>query len=153
MAAAKYPETTWHTATPRQEVPESLKTATFVFVRHGARRIPLTRPYDGPFRVLERGIKFFRVQAGTKEQVISVDRLKPAFGFADPAPTPPRKEKKTTTVKPRTGKTLNPEAEAFVPGKKPKERAIPSREAGEEGIATAKSRAGRPLRPPVRFGA
>ena len=86
MAAAKYPETTWHTATARQEVPESLKAATFVFVRHGARRIPLTRPYDGPFRVLERGIKFFRVQAGTKEQVISVDRLKPAFGFADPAP-------------------------------------------------------------------
>ena len=96
MAAAKYPETAWHTATPRQQVPEALKNAEFVFVRHGARRTPLTRPYDGPFRVLEKGEKFFRVKVGTKEQVITVDRLKPAFGFADPMPqtAEPRKEVK-----------------------------------------------------------
>ena len=31
MAAAKFPETAWHTATPRQEVPEALKKATYVF--------------------------------------------------------------------------------------------------------------------------
>ena len=86
MAAAKFPETAWHTSAPRAEIPESLKKATYVFVRHGARRTPLARPYDGPFQVLERGEKFFRVLAGTKEQVITVDRLKPAFGFADPAP-------------------------------------------------------------------
>ena len=67
-----------------------------------------------------------------------MDRLKAAFGFADPAPTPTREEKKTTTVKPRTGETLNPEAVTFVT---------------LEGITAAKSRAGRPLRPPVRFGA
>ena len=55
MAAAKFTETAWHTTAPRQQVPEALKGATFVFVRHGARRTPLTRPYDGPFRVLEKG--------------------------------------------------------------------------------------------------
>ena len=82
----------------------------------------------------------------------SVDRLKPAFGFADPTPAPAR-EKKTITVKPRTGKTLNPGAETFVPRKQTGERAIPSREAEEEEMTTVKSRAGRPLRPPVRFGA
>ena len=65
MAAAKFPETAWHTSAPRAEIPESLKKATYVFVRHGARRTPLARPYDGPFRVLERGEKFFRVLART----------------------------------------------------------------------------------------
>ena len=75
MAAAKYPETAWHTTAPRQQVPEALKAADFIFVRHGARRTPLTRPYDGPFRCWRRGGKFFRVKVGTKEQVITVDRL------------------------------------------------------------------------------
>ena len=46
MAAAKFPETALHTSTPRQEIPESLRKATYVFVRHGARRTPLARPYD-----------------------------------------------------------------------------------------------------------
>ena len=79
--------------------------------------------YDGPFRVLERGEKFFRVLAGTKEQVITVDRLKPAFGFADPAPRTPRREKeaKAAAPKKKTRKSLNPEAEIFVPGRKAKE--------------------------------
>ena len=86
MAAAKFPEMAWHTATPRQEVPETLRKATYVFVRHGARRTPLARPYDGPFRVVERGNKFFRVLAGTKELVITVDRLKPCLLYTSPSP-------------------------------------------------------------------
>ena len=44
MAAAKFPETAWHTTAPRRQVPAALKNAEFVFVRHGARRTPLTRP-------------------------------------------------------------------------------------------------------------
>ena len=122
MAAAKYPETTWHTTAPRHQVPAALKSAVFVFIRHGARRTPLTRPYDGPFRVLEKGEKFFKVKIGTKAQVITVDRLKPAFGFADPAP-PPAAEKKVKTAVLKTGikKSLNPEAEVFTPSKKPGE--------------------------------
>ena len=38
---------------------------------------------------MERGDKFFTVKIGTKEQVVLVDRLKPVFGFADPAPANP----------------------------------------------------------------
>ena len=68
MAAAKYPETAWHTTAPRQQVPEALRSAVFVFIRHGARRTPLTRPYDGPFRVLEKGVKFFRIKVGAKNR-------------------------------------------------------------------------------------
>ena len=104
-------------------------------------------------QVLERGDKFFRVLAGTKELVITVDRLKPAFGFADPAPAPDGERKKTVRTKEKIGGALNPKAEIFVPGNQPNERAIPSREEEGKKTTTAKSRAGRPLRPPERFGA
>ena len=55
MAAAKCPEPAWHTTATRTLVPTPLQEADLVFVRHGARRAPLTRPYDGPYRVLQRG--------------------------------------------------------------------------------------------------
>ena len=51
MAAASCPESAWHTAETRPPIPEALKKADHVFIRHGARRTPLDRPYDGPFRV------------------------------------------------------------------------------------------------------
>ena len=125
MAAAKCPETAWHTKTPRPEIPAALRDVDFVFVRHGARRTPLTRPYDGPFRVLERGDKFFRIKVGAKEQVVTVDRLKPAFGFADPTPSSPTPRKiKDTVVEKRKKKSLNPEAKVFVPGSGPKEKPV-----------------------------
>ena len=102
------------------------------------------RPYDGPFRVLEKGEKFFRVRVGAKEQVITVDRLKPAFGFADPAPqtTEKRKEVKAAPPKKEIKRSLNPEAESFVPGRKPKEKTP----------TTSKSKFGRTRRPPERLG-
>ena len=99
------------------------------------------------------GEKFFRVLAGTKELVITVDRLKPAFGFADPAPAPAGEERKTVKARETIGGALNPRAKIFVPGNQPNERAIPSREEEGKKMTTAKSRAGRPLRPPERFGA
>ena len=143
MAAAKFPETTWHTTEPRRQVPAALRSAEFVFVRHGARRTPLTRPYDGPFRALEKGEKFFRIQVGTKEQVITVDCLKPAFGFADPVPPSAATEKtKTAVLKKGTKKSLNPAAEAFVPSSVP----------GDHPPIVSRSRFGRVCRPPERLG-
>ena len=137
MAAAKCPETAWHTMTSRAQIPAVLRSAEYVFVRHGARRAPLTRPYDGPFRVIERGEKFFKVKVGTKEQVITVDRLKPAFVFADPAPPSTTPEEiKTTVLKTGTRKSLNPAAEVFIPSSEPATR----------------SRFGRTCRPPERLG-
>ena len=142
MSTARCPEPAWHTATTRAPIPVALREADHMFVRHGAGPAPLTRPYDSPFRVLQRGEKFFTVKVGTKEQVITVDRLKPAFGFADPAfgfadPAPavlkPQVKKTSTRIKiPRTKRTLDPTAEVFVP-------------------TTTVSRAGRIIKPPVRL--
>ena len=143
MAPARCPEPAWRTATPRAPIPAVLRDAEHVFVRHGARRAPLTRPYDGPFRVVEKGEKFFTVKVGTKEQVITVDRLKPAFGFADPAPpssTP--EENKATVLKTKLKKALNPAAEVFVPSARP----------GESSSAVTRSRFGRVSRAPERLG-
>ena len=117
----------------------------------GPGELPLPGLTTVPFGSWRGGTSSFA--SGTKELVITVDRLKPAFGFADPAPAPAGEEKKMSMAKVKTGRALDPRAEIFVPGKQPKERAIPSREAEGKKTTTAKSGAGRPLRPPDRFGA
>ena len=60
-------------------IPKDLQTATHVFVRHDAHRTPLQKPYDGPFPVLQRSAKFFTLDLGTRQDNVSIDRLKPAF--------------------------------------------------------------------------
>lgn len=35
-------------------------------------------PYEGPFRVLEKGDKTFKIEYGTRSETVSIDRLKPA---------------------------------------------------------------------------
>ena len=135
MAAAKCPEPAWHTRAPRTPIPSVLRDADHVFVRHGATRIPLTRPYNGPFRVVSKEGKFFTVKMGTKEQAISVDQWKPAFGFADPAPAIFRPQRKETIITARgqgVKTTLDPKAEVSVP-------------------AAVESRSGCVIKPPLRL--
>ena len=72
-------------------VPCDLQSATHVFVRHDAHRSPLKPPYDGPFCVLTRSAKFFKVDLGSRTDNISIDRLKAAFiegPSLPPSPTP-----------------------------------------------------------------
>jgi len=38
---------------------------------------PLSPAYDGPFAVLERSSHFFKLQMGTRTDMVSVHRLKP----------------------------------------------------------------------------
>jgi hypothetical protein len=42
----------------------------------------LSPPYQGPYLVLASGPKFFRLQMGSREETVSVDRLKPHLGEA-----------------------------------------------------------------------
>ena len=56
------PKPTAHHRRPQVHIPEELATASHVLVLRGGVQPTLTAPYDGPFRVLERGPNGFRVQ-------------------------------------------------------------------------------------------
>lgn len=99
---------------PRIYVPTALRTCTHVFVRNDTVRSPLTPPYDGPFLVVERYDKAFKVRVGNRDMVLSLDRLKPAFLLDEPPapppaspvlpPTPPPVPVRTT----RSGRVIRP---------------------------------------------
>jgi hypothetical protein len=76
MQTIQFTKTTCH---KEQQVPRSLHTAKFVFVRVDSVKKPLQPPYDGPYRVLSTGDKYFKVLVRGKPNTISVDRLKPAY--------------------------------------------------------------------------
>ena len=53
---------------------------------------PLVDNYVGPYLVLEKGPKVFKLQVGTREEVITRDGLKPHVGLEPPAVAePPRR--------------------------------------------------------------
>ena len=60
-------------------MPPNLKQSQFVFVSRDAHRTPFQRPYEGPFKVIQPGDKIFKVDIRGMTEIISVDRLKPAF--------------------------------------------------------------------------
>ena len=47
-----------------------------VYVRKGSQLQPLVPPYKGPYRVIEKGPKFFKLDMGGKEVSVTVDQLK-----------------------------------------------------------------------------
>ena len=65
--------------TPSGYVPTALRSAKYVFVRLDAHRKPHQNPYNGPYEVIEAGDKVFRVRLGDREELITIDRLKPAY--------------------------------------------------------------------------
>ncbi|XP_066980118.1 uncharacterized protein [Macrobrachium rosenbergii] len=69
--------------------PPGLSSTTNVFVRDDAIRPTLTRPYSGPFRVLERNNKAFLLALHGKNDWVSVDRVKPALLEEDTDVTTP----------------------------------------------------------------
>ena len=63
----------------------ALDGASHVYVQRGGVGLPLADNYAGPYLVLEKGPKVFKLQVGTREDVITRDRLKPHVGLAPPA--------------------------------------------------------------------
>lgn len=59
-------------------IPKSLKEAQYVFVRRGPHSGPLETPYLGPYKVIGSGSKTFKLDFGGREEIVSIDRLKPA---------------------------------------------------------------------------
>nr|VZI46589.1 unnamed protein product [Spirometra erinaceieuropaei] len=78
-------------------VEKELDKCTHVFVRCDRVRQPLESPYEGPFRVLARNAKTFRILRSDKEDVVSVDRVKAAV-----AEEPPDRSQGQTCADPLT---------------------------------------------------
>ena len=83
------------TSTHRPEIPtvipDELLQCPFVLIRREGYKPPLIPPYDGPFQVLERSDKFFRIKLGEREDKISIDLLKPAIIPNNATPGSPKK--------------------------------------------------------------
>lgn len=60
-----------------------LNTCSHVFLRIDAVRKPLTPPYSGPYKVLDRNSKVFKISINNKICNVSIDRLKPAYILDD----------------------------------------------------------------------
>ncbi|CAH8647502.1 unnamed protein product, partial [Schistosoma rodhaini] len=76
---------------PRQHqqrvyIPKQLSDSTHVFIRRDNVQRPLQPAYDGPFKVIRRNDKTITVDKAGKTDVISIDRVKPAFIEADDQP-------------------------------------------------------------------
>ena len=56
-----------------------LAVATQVFERVGAHIGPLQSPYQEPFKVIDKQAKFYKLDIDTRQDSVSIDRLKPAF--------------------------------------------------------------------------
>jgi len=74
------------------EPPTALAAAEMVYVRKGGQLQPLAQPYSRPFKVLEKGPTYFRLDICGKSTAVTVDRLKPHTGNAETTPAaPPRR--------------------------------------------------------------
>ena len=100
----------WHGEESRRSfVHTDLPTATHVFVRVDAHKSPLQAPYKGPFKVLERHSKYFKLDLGNREDTVSIDRLKPAF-MDEPLRAAPMVRDGA-----RSDQTREPTSEAVIP--------------------------------------
>ena len=70
--------TTDHDTQRAVREPSALDGATQVFIRRDARAPPLTRPYLGPFCVVNAHPKYFELDVNGQIDRVSVDRLKKA---------------------------------------------------------------------------
>ena len=90
MPPAVIPATQRTYAEVLASTPSPLDSAEWVYVRRGGVGKPLADNYDGPFRVLQRGDKVFKLQLGEREDTVSRDRLKPHVAKTEPVPAAPR---------------------------------------------------------------
>ncbi|XP_077301426.1 uncharacterized protein LOC143922022 [Arctopsyche grandis] len=72
---------------------KDLHTSDQVFLRHDAAKGPLQPPYDGPYRVLKRGPKFFTLRIKDSNVTVTVDRIKPAY--MESSGEPPERAERT----------------------------------------------------------
>ena len=74
------PTDTRKSAQPDVFVPKDLQVCTHVFVRVDKVKPSLSPPYEGPYKVVRRTRKFYVLDINGKNNSISIDRIKPAYG-------------------------------------------------------------------------
>ena len=79
MASQRFVENPWHDKKSRARVPDDLWTAKRVLVRADKVQPSLAPKYTGPYRVLRRWRKCFRLQLDNKSDSVSIDRLRPFY--------------------------------------------------------------------------
>ncbi|KAL0869854.1 hypothetical protein ABMA27_006060 [Loxostege sticticalis] len=122
-----------HHGKHRSYIHPDMASCDYVFVRTDAVKKPLTPPYEGPYRVLEKQTKFYKLEVKNKTAVISVDRLKPAFILRNDEVYDP-----LTCVKNETA----PSEITSKPGQM---------KSMDKNASATKTRSGRIVRPVVRF--
>ncbi|XP_028038223.1 uncharacterized protein LOC114248972 [Bombyx mandarina] len=91
-----------HHGTSPVFISKQLSSSNQVFLRQDAIRKPLQPPYTGPYTVLERRDKYYKIDIKGKPATVSLDRLKPAYilsdsesHFADTSPSISRSVQRT----------------------------------------------------------
>ena len=122
-------------------VPNSLSQAQYVYVRKDGKSTPLQPPYDGPYRVLERGPKHFKLQFGSREDKVSVDRLKIAITEGEVQVAQP----------PRRGRPPNSRIDSQQPQHKQNTPTQPEVQTNIQPSYAQVTSRGRTVKPPVRL--
>ncbi|XP_024867450.1 uncharacterized protein LOC112451802 [Temnothorax curvispinosus] len=95
---------------------KNMQTTPRVFLRHDAPHGALQPPYDGPYEVVNRGEKTFKLKINGRTINVSIDRIKPAYTLEEDSHSQTAKEDEkteqkdqpTTEVKTRAGRTSRP---------------------------------------------
>ena len=107
MSSQRFTENPWHgQEKTRNKVPHDLWTARHVLVRADKVQPSLEPKYTGPFRVLRRWGKVFRLRLENRDDTVSVDRLCPFYeaerdgGLQQPVPADPEPRHHTVELDP-----------------------------------------------------
>ncbi|XP_055645493.1 uncharacterized protein LOC129782089 [Toxorhynchites rutilus septentrionalis] len=107
-------QTAWH-GSRNVFFNKDLHSCKYVFVRNDSVRPSLSSPYEGPFEVVSRKDKFFKVNIKGRSVNVSVDRLKPAYTFEEQHPSSLSGPAVTTTTMTPTTRVTRSGRRVFIP--------------------------------------
>lgn len=84
------PQQTSNHNNQRPFVHDDLATCTHVYIRDDTVKPCFTSPYEGPYEIIRRFRKDFKIKIGNRTSTISIDRLKPAFLANEDLELPPQ---------------------------------------------------------------
>jgi len=85
---------------------KDMETTKEVFVRQDMLTKALQSPYEGPYEVISRGDKIFKIRVNGKTVAVAIDRLKPAYSLADDEE--PRQDSIRKDITTRSGRAVKP---------------------------------------------